>query len=51
MLQLQYMVLHPLIHLLPLLVKHIEDTHNRIHAGHTGVAFKDIHQYLKDLEP
>ena len=37
--------------LLPVLVKHIEDTHNRIHAGHTGVAFKDIHQYLKDLEP
>ena len=29
--------------LLPLLVKHIEDTHNRIRAGHTGVAFKDIH--------
>jgi len=37
--------------LLPLLVKHIEDTHNRIHAGHTGVAFKDIHQYLNGLEP
>ena len=37
--------------LLPLLVKHIEDTHNRIRAGHTGVAFKDIHQYLDGLEP
>ena len=37
--------------LLPILVDHIENTHNRIHAGHTGVAFKDIHQYLKDLEP
>ncbi len=37
--------------LLPLLVKHIEETHNRIHAGHTGVAFKEIHQYLDGLEP
>ena len=37
--------------LLPLLVKHIEDTHNRIRAGHTGIAFKDIHQYLDGLEP
>ncbi len=37
--------------LLPLLVKHIEETHNRIHAGHTGVAFKEIHQYLDSLEP
>ena len=36
--------------LLPVLVKHIEDTHNRIHAGHTGVAFKDIHQYLRDID-
>ena len=37
--------------ILPLVVKSIEDTHNRIHAGHTGIAFKDIHQYLKGLEP
>ncbi len=37
--------------LLPLLVKRIEDTNNRIHARHNGVAFKDIHTYLKDLEP
>ena len=37
--------------ILPLVVKKIEDTHNRIHAGHTGIAFKDIHQYLNGLEP
>ena len=37
--------------LLPSLVKYIENPHNRIHAGHTGVAFKDIHQYLDGLEP
>ena len=37
--------------LLPLLVQRIEDTHNRIHQGHTGVAFKDIHQYLFTIEP
>ena len=37
--------------LLPSLVQHIENTHNRIHAGHTGVAFKEIHQYLDGLEP
>ena len=37
--------------LLPKLVKHIESTHNRIHEGHTGIAFKEIHKYLKDLEP
>ena len=37
--------------LLPRLVKRIEDTTKRIHEGHTGVAFKDIHRYLKDLEP
>ena len=37
--------------LLPDLVRHIENTHNRIRAGHTGIAFKDIHQYLDSLEP
>jgi len=37
--------------LLPLLVQRIEDTHNRIHQGHTGVAFRDIHQYLFTIEP
>ena len=37
--------------ILPLVVKKIEDTHNRIHAGHTGIAFKDIHRYLAGLEP
>jgi len=37
--------------LLPLLVKKIKDTNTRIHQGHTGIAFKDIHKYLKDLEP
>ena len=37
--------------ILPLVVDKIEETHNRIHEGHTGVAFKDIHQYLADLEP
>ena len=37
--------------LLPLLVKHIDSTHNRIHAGHTGIAFKELHQYLDGLEP
>ena len=36
--------------LLPLLVKHIDNTHNRIRAGHTGIAFKEIHQYLDGLE-
>jgi len=36
--------------ILPLVVKKIEDTHNRIHAGHTGIAFKEIHQYLAGLE-
>ena len=38
--------------LLPLVVKHIEDTFEyRIKRGHNGVAFKEIHQYLSHLEP
>ena len=37
--------------LLPLLVKRITDTNIRIHKGHNGVAFKEIHQYLANLEP
>ena len=37
--------------LLPLLVKRINDTNLRIHKGHNGVAFKDVHEYLKDIEP
>ena len=37
--------------LLPKLVQRIEDTNNRIHEGHGGVAFKDIHQYLFTIEP
>jgi len=37
--------------ILPLVVEEIKNTHNRIHAGHTGIAFKEIHQYLADLEP
>ena len=36
--------------LLPLLVKRIEDTNNRIHARHNVVAFNDRHTFLKDLE-
>jgi len=37
--------------LLPLVVKRIEQTNKKIHEGHFGVAFKEIHTYLKDLEP
>ena len=37
--------------ILPLVVEEIKNTHNRIHAGHTGIAFKEIHQYLDGLEP
>ena len=37
--------------LLPLVVKRIEDTNDRIHERHNGVAFKDIHKYLATLEP
>ena len=37
--------------LLPLVVARIEETNNRIHEGKTGVAFKEIQQYLAELEP
>ena len=37
--------------LLPRLVKRIEDTNHRIHERKNGVAFKEIAQYLSDLEP
>tara|TARA_B100000287_G_scaffold421040_1_gene461212 strand:- start:2008 stop:4356 length:2349 start_codon:yes stop_codon:yes gene_type:complete len=37
--------------LLPRLVQRINDTNLRIHKGHTGLAFKEIHQYLTKLEP
>ena len=37
--------------LLPKLVAKIKDTRLRVYKGHTGIAFKEIHQYLKDLEP
>ena len=37
--------------LLPKVVDKIKSTRKRIYEGHTGLAFKDIHQYLKDLEP
>jgi DNA-directed RNA polymerase len=37
--------------LLPLVVKRIKDTTNRLHKGQAGKSFKEIHQYLADLEP
>ena len=37
--------------LLPLVVKQIESTTNRIHKGQAGKAFAEIQQYLADLEP
>ena len=37
--------------LLPLVVQRIEKTNRKIHEGKFGVAFKDIHQYIKTLEP
>ena len=37
--------------ILPLVVKRIEETKRRIHEGHGGVAFRDIHNRLADLEP
>ena len=36
--------------LLPRLIKRIEETNSRIHERKNGVAFKDIHQYLKDMD-
>ena len=38
--------------LMPLVITEIEDTFkNRVERGHNGVAFKEIHQYLSDIEP
>ena len=37
--------------LLPLVVERIKDTNLRIKKGHTGKSFKEIQQYLADLEP
>jgi len=37
--------------LLPLVVARIEDTTNRIKEGKTGASFKEIQQYLVDVEP
>jgi len=37
--------------LLPLVVERIKDTNNRIKEGKTGKSFKEIQQYLSDLEP
>ena len=37
--------------LLPLVCQRIEDTTNRINEGKTGRAFREIKQYLKDVEP
>jgi DNA-directed RNA polymerase len=37
--------------LLPILVKRLEDTNKRIHEGKNGVAFKEIAQYISQLEP
>lgn len=37
--------------LLPVLVRRLEDTNNRIHEGKNGVAFKEISQYISQLEP
>ena len=37
--------------LLPLVVNRIKETNKRIHEGHTGQLFKQIHKYLADVEP
>ena len=38
--------------LLPLVVKYIDDTiQKRINEGHNGRAFKEIHQYLSNVDP
>ena len=37
--------------LLPLVVERIQDTNLRIKKGKTGRSFKEIQQYLADLEP
>ena len=37
--------------LLPLVTKRIEETNSRIHERKNGAAFKEINQYLADVEP
>ncbi len=37
--------------LLPLVVNKIKETNKRIHEGYTGQSFRQIHQYLADVEP
>ena len=37
--------------LLPLVVERIKETNERIHSRHNGRLFKEIHQYLADIEP
>ena len=37
--------------LIPLVVKRIDETNSRIHQRQNGVAFKEIAQYLSDIEP
>ena len=37
--------------LLPLVVKRLEDTRTRLTKGQAGIGFKDIQQYLIELEP
>jgi len=37
--------------LLPLVVERIKDTNHRIHKGDVGKSFKEIKQYLTDIEP
>ena len=37
--------------LLPVVTQRIEETVNRIKEGKIGAAFKEIHQYLSDVEP
>ena len=36
--------------LMPLLVKRIDETNRRIHEGYNGVAFKDIHSQLANID-
>jgi len=36
--------------LLPLLIKRIDETNRRIHEGYNGVAFKDIHSQLANVD-
>ena len=37
--------------LIPLVVQQIEETAKRIHEGYTGQYFREIRQYLADIEP